>query len=173
MTDTITIGRGTYHAGDLVVRRWHDSEGVTIGKYGSIADRVQIFCGGGHRTSLVSTWPFDPKMRGTDDISSRTYKKAKPTIIGHDVWIASGATIMPGLTIGNGAVIGPMAVVFEDVEPYSVVRGNPAKHVRYRMTHEQIATMQRIAWWDWEPALIRERLEDFYAPVEQFLEKYG
>lgn len=169
----ISIGEGTYHAGDLVVRRWHESEHVIVGKYCSIADDVQLFCGGGHRTSLVSTWPFDPLMRGTDDISSRTYKRARPTVIGNDVWIASGARVMPGLKVGDGAVIGPGAVVFDDVEPYAVVRGNPAVQVRWRVRLWAAKELQRIAWWDWPAETIRERIEDFYGPVEAFLRKYG
>lgn len=173
MTEPAIIGIGTYHASDLTVRRWHDSEQVIVGKYCSIADNVQLFCGGGHRTSLVSTWPFDPLVRNTSDIDSRTYKKTKPTVIGNDVWIASGAMIMPGLTIGHGSVIGPGAVVFEDVEPYEVVRGNPAQFVRYRLRRPQIADMLRIAWWDWPEEVIRERVEDFYLPVHEFIAKYG
>ncbi len=168
----LTVGIGTYYAADLSVRRWDNSEHAIVGKYCSIADGVSLFCGGGHRTSLVSTWPFDPLMRNTRDIESRTYKQAETTVIGHDVWIASGATIMPGVKIGNGAVIGPHAVVFEDVDPFFVVRGNPAKVVRRRHDYQVCDVLQRIAWWDWDYETIEARLDDFYLPVHKFVEKY-
>jgi acetyltransferase-like isoleucine patch superfamily enzyme len=168
----LLIDVGTYVARDLSIRRWHESEHATIGRYCSVADRVTIFCGGGHRTSLVSTYPFDPKMRGTSNFDSRTYKRSKPTVIGHDVWIASGATITAGVTIGNGAVIGPEAVVFEDVIPYAVMRGNPAERIRRRHSQRIIEALEAIAWWDWPEQTIQERVEDFYGPVDAFVQKY-
>lgn len=173
MIPGLTIGEGSYHAPDLKIRRWDPSESVVVGKYCSIADRVQLFCGGGHRTSLVSTFPFDPLMLGTKNIDSRTYKRTLPTLIGNDVWIASGATIMAGLTVGDGAVIGPGAVVFEDVPPYAVVRGNPASVIRYRHRPHVIDALQRIAWWHWPADVIKARVEDFYGSVESFVEKYS
>lgn len=169
----VTIGEGTYLGPNVAVHRWCEGERVEIGAYCSIADRVEFFCGGGHRTSLVSTYPFDPKLRGTSDADSRTYKHATPTRIGNDVWICSGACIMPGLTIGNGAVIGPHAVVYDDVPAYAVVRGNPATVVRFRHNDAAIITaLQRIAWWDWPEHVIRLRVEDFYLPVAEFVAKY-
>lgn len=168
----LTIGVGTYHAPDLSIRRWHTSEHVIVGKYCSIADKVQLFCGGGHRTSLISTWPFDPLMLKTSNIDSRTYKKTRPTVIGNDVWIASGATIMAGLRIGNGAVIGPGAIVFRDVAPYEIVRGNPATFVRFRHDPEIIEALERIAWWDWPESTIKERISDFYGSPRAFVLKY-
>ncbi len=170
---THEVGEGTYYAEDLSVLRYDPSESVTIGKYCSIAAGVTLFCGGGHRTSLVSTWPFDCLMKGKGNLESRTYKGGKPTVIGNDVWIAHGATIMVGLTIGDGAVIGPCAVVFDDVPPYAVVRGNPAAIVRYRFWDTAtVEALRQIAWWNWPAETIRERLEDFYLPVERFVEKY-
>ncbi len=167
------VGEGTYYAEDLNVLKYDPSESVTIGKYCSIATGVTLFCGGGHRTSLVSTWPFDGLIRKSGNHASRSYKRSKPTVIGNDVWIAHGATIMPGLTIGDGAVIGPCAVVFDDVPAYAVVRGNPAEVARYRFRSRVIIeAMRQIAWWDWPAETIRERVEDFYLPVEQFVEKY-
>lgn len=172
MIQGLTIGRGSYHARDLSIRRWCPSESAFIGNYCSIADRVSIFCGGGHRTTLVSTWPFDVLMAGTSDEDSRTYKRVKQTVIMNDVWIASGATIMAGVTVGNGAIIGPEAVVFEDVEAFAVMRGNPAKAIRHRFSRAVAANLQSIAWWDWPDEVVRERLEDFYLPVEAFVRKY-
>jgi len=168
----VTPGVGTYHAHDLSVRTWDESEDVVVGKYCSIADQVTLFCGGAHRTSLVSTWPFDIRLRASSEHGSRTYKKQAPTHIGNDVWIAFGATVMAGLTIGNGAVIGPCAVVFDDVAPYAVVRGNPAVEIRRRFDERTIARLQAIAWWDWPEAVISERHDDFFLSVDEFVRKY-
>ncbi len=168
----VTIGEGTYLGPEMRVPRWCPGERVVIGAYCSIADRVELFCGGGHRTSLVSTFPFDQKMRDTSNADSRTYKHAKPTRIGNDVWIASGAVVMPGLVIGNGAVIGPHAVIFEDVPPFAVVRGNPGAIVRYRHPPDVIAALERIAWWDWPAESIFQRVDDFYLPAAEFVAKY-
>ena len=172
VTGAIEMGRGSYHAGDLAVRGYVDGEGVTIGRYCSIAPGVTFLAGGAHRTSLVSTWPFDPLLRGTSNADSRTYKHQRRTVVGHDVWISTGAVLMAGITIGNGAVIGPYAVVFDDVPSYTVLRGNPAYRARRRFDDEVCVALQAIAWWGWEPAVIASRVEDFYGPVAEFVEKY-
>ncbi len=167
-----TFGRGSYHAG-MAVHAYAPGEGVDVGRYCSIAPGVEFLAGGAHRTSLVSTWPFDPKLRGTSDADSRTYKRQERTVVGHDVWISTGASIVAGLTIGNGAIIGPKTVVFEDVAPYAVVRGNPGETIRYRFDPDVIEALQDIAWWDWDEATVRARVEDFYLPVHEFLRKYA
>lgn len=166
------MGVGSYHAADLAIRGFVDGEGVDVGKYTSIAPCVTFLAGGAHRTSLVSTYPFDPKLRGTGDGESRTYKHQARTVVGHDVWISTGATIMAGVTIGNGAVIGPCAVVFDDVPPYAVVRGNPAYVIRHRFEPDVIEALQDIAWWNWEEAKIAAHVEDMYGPLREFLRKH-
>ncbi len=171
---SVTFGTGTYHAGDLRVVCYTPGESAVVGRYCSIAPGVQIFCGGAHRQSLVSTWPFDPKLRGTNDADSRTYKHAtRPTVIGNDVWLATGAVIMTGVHVGDGAVIGPYAVVFDDVPPYAVVRGNPGQVIRYRFDPDVIESLLDVAWWNWEESHIRAAIEDFYGPVHAFLRKYA
>ncbi len=171
---SVTFGTGTYHAGDLRVTCYTPGESAVVGRYCSIAPGVEIFCGGAHRQSLVSTWPFDPKLRGTSDADSRTYKRAtRPTTIGNDVWVATGAVIMTGVHVGDGAVIGPYSVVFEDVAPYAVVRGNPGETIRYRFDSDVIEALRAIAWWNWSEADIRARVEDFYGSVHDFLRKYA
>lgn len=170
-------GQHTYIGENFRVRRWTPGESVSIGRYTSIGANVTVVCGGGHRTSLVSTFPFDAKLFACGDDANRTYKAKTPRItIGHDVWIADGATILAD--VGNGAVVGPQAVVFEPVKPYHIVRGNPARVVRTRHVYafnryELIERMNALAWWDWPEDVIRARREDFYAltPTE-FLDKY-
>jgi virginiamycin A acetyltransferase len=71
------------------------------------------------------------------------------TVVGHDVWIGYGATIMPGVQIGNGAIVATKAVVTKDVEPFAIVGGNPAARIRYRFDEPTREALAEIAWWDW------------------------
>ena len=80
----------------------------------------------------------------------------KNIIIGNDVWIADNVTIMPGVTIGDGAVIATNSHVVKNVKPYSIVGRNPAKHIKYRFTKEQIEKLLEIKWWDWEDSKINQ-----------------
>lgn len=168
-----TTDIGTYIGYNLSVRKWAPGEGVDIGKYCSIADNVTFLCGGAHRSSLVSTYPWDVKLLGKDDKESRTYKSSPRTHVGHDVWIASHATIMPGLRIGTGAIVQAWSVVFDDVPPYAVVRGNPAKIIRYRHRDWVREGLLNSQWWDWPEDIIRARVNELYASPESFVRKYG
>ena len=77
-------------------------------------------------------------------------------IIGNDVWISANVTIMSGITIGDGAVIAHNSHVVKNVEPYSVIGGNPAKLIKYRFTPEQIEKLLEIKWWNWDDEKINE-----------------
>src|SRR5690606_28245456 len=80
------------------------------------------------------------------------------TVIGNDVWIGYDALIMPGVKIGNGAIVAARAVVASDVPAYAVVGGNPARVLKRRFTDEDIATLESIAWWDWPVEKITRHL---------------
>src|SRR3546814_1177912 len=77
------------------------------------------------------------------------FAPAGDTVIGNDVWIGTEAIVMPGVKIGHGAVIGTRALVTRDVEPYTIVGGNPGKPIHKRFDDEQIAMLLEMAWWDW------------------------
>lgn len=94
-----------------------------------------------------------------------------PTWIGNDVWIGAYAVILPGVTIGDGAVIAAGAVVTKDVADYSIVAGVPAQHIRYRFSLDIVKKLKRIQWWNWERDKIESNIELFYTP-EKFVETY-
>jgi len=123
---------------------------LTIGRYCSIADRVEIFLGGNHRTSWVTTYPFDnlPRLWRPQPAAERSHVTRGGVAIGNDVWIGAGAVILSGVTIGDGAVIGAQAVVPRDVAPYAVVAGNPAREIRRRFDPDTIAALVETAWWE-------------------------
>jgi acetyltransferase-like isoleucine patch superfamily enzyme len=86
---------------------------------------------------------------GTDVVSKGEIQ------IGHDVWIATGCTILSGVQIGNGAVIAANSVVHSDVPPFAIVGGSPAKFIKYRFEPEVIAWLEQLAWWNWPLEKIR------------------
>lgn len=113
---------------------------------------------GDHRTDWVTTYPFNAK---TANFPNGTQVTGHPTgrgdiVIGNDVWIAGDVTIICGVTIGDGAVVAAGSHVVRDVEPYSLVGGNPAKHIKYRFDSETIAKLLQIKWWDWPDAKVNQ-----------------
>jgi len=90
--------------------------------------------------------------------SRDAFQKASDTIVGNDVWIGSEAIIMPGVRIGDGAVIGSRALVTKDVEPYAIVGGNPAKLIRKRFCDEDIEKLLEMQWWNWDEELLAEAM---------------
>jgi carbonic anhydrase/acetyltransferase-like protein (isoleucine patch superfamily) len=89
------------------------------------------------------------------------------------VWIGHGAIVLPGRSVGTGAVIAAGAVVTKDVVPYAIVAGNPARVVRLRFSEPIAARLERLKWWDWSHERLRAALTDFrQLPIERFLDKY-
>jgi phosphonate metabolism protein (transferase hexapeptide repeat family) len=107
------------------------------------------------------------------DAAFRERRRAKAVSIGHDVWIGHGAVIMPGVAIGNGAVVGANAVVTQDVAPYTIVAGVPAKPLRERFTTAVAARIEALAWWDWAPEKLARAIPDMQSlPIEAFLDRW-
>ncbi len=134
-----------------------DEEGTTlrIGAFCSIASKVQIFLGKNHRTDWVSTYPFPAFFAQASHIREFGVSRGD-VVVGNDVWLCANCMVLSGVTIGHGAVVGAGAVVTRDVEPYSVVAGNPAQHVRWRFDEPTRHTLLFVAWWDWPLDELRE-----------------
>ncbi|SEQ66091.1 virginiamycin A acetyltransferase [Amphritea atlantica] len=135
---------------------------LIIGRFCAIAKDVQfIMNGANHQMSGFSTYPFYIFGNGWEKVapeaSALPYKG--DTEIGNDVWIGYQATIMPGVKVGCGAIIGSKSVVVSDVPAYSIVGGNPARVIRYRFDAQTISELLAIAWWDWSAEKITNNLQ--------------
>ncbi|MER8429906.1 DapH/DapD/GlmU-related protein [Mesorhizobium caraganae] len=107
------------------------------------------------------------------DAAFRERRQAKAVSIGNDVWIGHGAVIMPGISIGNGAIVGANAVVTRDVPAYAIVAGVPAKPLRRRFPPEIAARIESLAWWDWPPEKLAKAVPDMQAlAIEDFLDRW-
>lgn len=145
----------------------------TIGKFCSIGPN--FCCGLGiHPTDGISTSPMfysTSKVNGAAFVEQNKVVESKHTTIGNDVFIGANVTVLDGVTIGDGAVIGAGAVVSKDIPPYAIAVGCPIRIVKYRMTEEQIAAMQRIQWWNWEEDRLQE-VEKMFEDIDVFIERY-
>ena len=134
---------------------------LIIGKYCQIASGVKfIMNGGNHLTESFSTYPF--AIFGHDwkhAMDGKTYPSKGDTVIGNDVWIGYNATIMPGVSVGDGAIISTNATVVKDVAPYTVVGGNPAKEIKRRFSDTVIEKLLTLKWWEWDTEKITKNLD--------------
>ncbi|WP_167615893.1 CatB-related O-acetyltransferase [Maribellus sediminis] len=125
---------------------------LIIGKFCMIASGATfIMNGGNHLTDAISSYPFS--IFGGDwsnAMDGKSFPYKGDTIIGNDVWIGHNAVIMPGVKIGDGAIVATNSTVTKDVEPYSIVGGNPARTIRKRFSDEQIEILLNLKWWNWE-----------------------
>jgi acetyltransferase-like isoleucine patch superfamily enzyme len=164
------IGLGTYGRPEIF---YYDA-GATlkIGNYCSIAPGVKILLGGEHHVEYVTTYPFSLSLNEAKNLSGYPYGKGN-VIIGNDVWIGQDAMILSGVRIGDGAVIGARCVARRDVAPYSVVAGDPARHIKFRFSQEAIDALLEIAWWDWPASEIEKAWPLLQSPdVDKFIAQY-
>ena len=150
---------------------------ATIGKFCSIAAMTRINPGNhpmdrasqSHFTYRASA--YFPGERDEDEFFA--WRRAQPVAIAHDVWIGHGAIVLPGRSVGIGAVVAAGAVVTKDVAPYAIVAGNPARVIRQRFPAAIADRLIRLAWWDWSHEQLRVALPDFrLLPIERFLAKH-
>lgn len=149
------MGRGSY--GIPLVHDWKEGSTLKIGSFCSIAEDVNIFLGGHHRSDWITTFPFPAFVKSAADIEGYAFSRGD-VVIAHDVWLCTGVVILSGVSIGHGAVVAAGAVVTQDVEPYSIVAGNPARCVRYRFTETERQALLRLAWWNWPEELIEQAI---------------
>ena len=140
---------------------------LIIGKFCSIACGAKfLFNSANHTLSSLSTYPF-PLFFEEWGLEKRnvaeSWDNKGDIVLGNDVWIGYEAVIMAGVTIGDGAIIGPRAVVTKDVPPYTVAGGIPAKPIKKRYPEETIAALSELKWWDWPEERIAQNLHAIQA----------
>ena len=168
----ISVGDYTYYddpadpAGfekNNVLFNWPEfGDRLIIGKLCSIACGTQFIMGpANHRISSVTTNPFadfggEWAERVPSHLTQLPFKG--DIIVGNDVWIGRNSVILPGVTIGDGAIVAAHSVVARDVEPYTVVGGNPARFLKKRFREELIQLLLQLRWWDFSPEKLVEIL---------------
>lgn len=149
------------------------SDQLIIGKFCMIASDVKfIMNGANHLTDSLSTYPFAIFGNGWENaMEGKTYPKKGDINIGNDVWIGYNATIMSGVTIGDGAIIAANSTVIKDVEPYSIVGGNPAKEIKKRFSKAVILKLLELQWWNWDIEKITRNIQNLTgAEIEKIVE---
>lgn len=161
-TDVVKVGKGTY--GDLHVMSYLPAvEWLEIGNYVSIAPNVYFILGGNHATNTLFTYPLKSNVihaHCKEDARSRG-----AIYVEDEVWIGYGATILSGVRIGKGAVIGAKSVVTKDIPPYAIAVGNPAKVVRMRIPSEVIPLVKDFYLKDLPETDWQQHLQELYTPV--------
>lgn len=133
---------------------------LIIGKFCSIAEGVTfIMNGGNHRTDWFTNYPFPVFGNGWEPAMPETWPNKGDMIIGNDVWIGYGAVLMPGVAVGDGAIIATKSVVTRDVPAYAIVGGNPAQVIRYRFDETVVEQLLAICWWEWDIEKITRNVE--------------
>lgn len=151
-------------------------QNVSLSKFVNIAACVRIGATDHpyDRPSLHH-FTYRPTMYGwakEDDWNFFQERESKTTNIGNDTWLGHGAIILPGVQVGDGAIVAAGSVVTKNVSPYAIVAGVPAKVIKYRFSEEIIEKLKYIQWWDWPIEDIKIRLRDFQGNIEDFVKKY-
>jgi virginiamycin A acetyltransferase len=135
---------------------------LIIGKFCMIASDVKfIMNGANHLTDALTTYPFAIFGNGWGNaMENKSYPQKGDINIGNDVWIGYNATIMSGVTIGDGAIIATNSTVIKDVEPYSIVGGNPAQEIKKRFSEDKISKLLEIKWWNWNVEKITKNIQN-------------
>ncbi len=135
---------------------------LIIGKFCMIASDVKfIMNGANHLSNAISTYPFAVFGNGWENaMEGKTYPNKGNIEIGNDVWIGYNATIMAGVKIGDGAIIATNSTVVSDVEPYSIVGGNPAREIKKRFSPEIIERLLKLQWWNWDIEKITKNVQN-------------
>ena len=162
----VKIGAYSYLSTDVFLNY------VEVGKFCSIGPRVMMGLGR-HPVDQISTHPVFYSNLGQCGVVLRktsVFEEYRLTLIGNDVWIGAGSILLDGVSVGDGAIIAAGAVVTQDVPPYAIVGGIPAKTIKFRTEPDKIGALQKSAWWNWPEDKLRAELEALSGSVCKFLD---
>lgn len=153
-----TVGKHTYGQHNIEIYYWGEGTWLDIGSFCSISGHINVYLGGNHRIDWATTYPFGHINQNIfNSFNGQGHPQTKGNVtIGNDVWIGTSVTIMSGITIGDGACIASNAVITKDVEPYSIIGGNPAKLIKKRFDDETINQLLELKWWELEDPYINQ-----------------
>jgi acetyltransferase-like isoleucine patch superfamily enzyme len=135
---------------------------LRIGKFCSFGSDVSLMLAANHRIDWITAYPLG-LIKGIESEKDFVFGKGD-IIIGNDVWIGNNVIIMSGVNVGSGAVLGAGSIVTKNVEPYEIVAGNPAHHIRFRFSPDKIKALLEMAWWDWDIEKIRQKAKYLQSP---------
>ena len=152
-----------------------NNDQLIIGNFCMIASDVKfIMNGANHLTDTISSYPFSIFGNGWQAaMKGKEFPNKGNIVVGNDVWIGYNATIMAGVTIGDGAIIAANATVVKNVEPYTIVGGNPAKIIRKRFSEKHIKLLLEIQWWNWSIEKITENVQLLTSTTVEDLKKFA
>ena len=160
----VTLGRHSYHKGHSLLKN------CDIGNFTCIGDYVNIGMSS-HVLENVALYPLHIRFM-RDFKVDKSAPEPRRTTIGSDVYIGEEAMVFQGVQVGHGAVLAARSIVTKDVPPYAVVGGIPAKVIKYRFSPQVVDSLLKIAWWEWSDEKIREHVELFYKPIEDFIRRF-
>lgn len=171
-----SIGRGSY-----IGPNGHFNK-VKIGRYCSMGQNIKIITGTHPTEKFVSTHPAffsNAKQAGFSHVKIQKFSEAltlldqpdTTVLIGNDVWIGDDVSILGGIKIGDGAIIGSKSLVIKDIESYSIVGGVPAKKIRNRFNDEEIFFLLAFEWWNKDEKWIAENA-DIFSDIIKFKRKF-
>ncbi|MCC7202803.1 MAG: CatB-related O-acetyltransferase [Nitrospirae bacterium] len=164
----VVVGPWSYYQPTCEFRGYDTDDQIRIGKFCSIAQNVTFLVNGNHKLT-GTTYPMRHFL--LNEVGADIPKRQGDIVIGNDVWIAYGASIV-GARIGDGAVIGAFSVVRGDIPPYAIVLGNPAQIIRYRFDEDMIKKLLQIQWWNWPIEKIRFETMLLTSDVDKFVNKH-
>ena len=159
---SVSVGKFTYGTQWMSILSWTPGVGsVEIGRFCSISYGLKLFLGGNHHYNWVSTFPFGhiyPSTLHCMPIEEHPITP-KGITIGNDVWIGRDVTIMDGVHIPDGVIIAANSHVVKSPQPYSIIGGNPATHIKFRFDDQVVKELLNLKWWDWENDKIFKHIE--------------
>ena len=168
----LVMGEHSYGMPDVHVYKGSEAK-VVIGKYCSIAPDVTFITGGIHPVDWVSTYPFRANFGLPGAGLDGTPATKGDISVGNDVWIGTHVYVLSGVTVGDGAVICAGSIVLNDVPPFAIAGGVPAKVIKSRFSEESVRELLEIRWWEWDEKKIIENVEYLSSPrIEEFISKW-